>query len=138
MTRKSTKHRKNKNKNMVKIIYKNLSYKIMGLIFNVFKNIGYGYREKYYQRALEEEFKKENIKYKRESPALLIYEGKIIGKYFMDFIIEDRVILELKVAKDFYTKDIKQILSYLTAKNLKLGILAIITKDGVKYKRLVN
>ena len=123
---------------MVKIIYKDLSYKIMGLAFNVFKNIGYGYREKYYQRALEEEFKKEKVKYKRESPVRLIYGGKIIGKYFMDFIIEDKVILELKVAKDFYTKDIKQILSYLTAKNLKLGILVIITKDGVKYKRLVN
>jgi GxxExxY protein len=123
---------------MVKIIYKDLSYKIIGLAFNVFKNIGYGYREKYYQRALEEEFKKEKIEYKRESPVRLMYRGRIIGKYFMDFIIEDKVILELKVAKDFYTKDIKQILSYLTAKDLKLGILAIITKDGVKYKRLVN
>ncbi len=123
---------------MVKIIYKDLSYKIMGLTFNVFKNIGYGYREKYYQRAMEEEFKKENVRYKRESPVRLIYGGRIIGRYFMDFIIEDKVILELKVAKDFYTKNIKQILSYLTAKNLKLGILAIITKDGVKYTRLVN
>jgi GxxExxY protein len=120
------------------IIYKELSYKLMGLVFKVFKNLGYGYREKYYQRALAEEFKNEKIKYKKESPVKLIYNNRIIGRYFIDFVVEDKIIIELKVAKDFYTKDIKQILGYLKAKNLRLGILIIITKDGMKYKRLVN
>lgn len=110
----------------------------MGLVFKVFKNLGYGYREKYYQRALAEEFKNEKIKYKKESPVKLIYNNRIIGRYFIDFVVEDKIIIELKVAKDFYTKDIKQILGYLKAKNLRLGILIIITKDGMKYKRLVN
>jgi len=123
---------------MAELIYKDLCYEIMGLAFNVFKNLGYGYREKYYQRALAEEFNKEKIKYKRECSVKLIYNDRIIGRYFIDFIVEDRIIIELKVAKDFYTKDIKRILGYLKAKNLKLGILIIITKEGMKYKRFVN
>jgi GxxExxY protein len=123
---------------MGEIIYKELSYRIIGLAFNVFKNLGYGYREKYYQRALAEEFNKEKVGFKRESLVKLIYNGKIIGRYFIDFIVEDKIIIELKVAKDFYTKDIKQVLGYLKSNGLKLGILIIITKDGMKYKRFVN
>lgn len=63
---------------------------------------------------------------------------KIIGKYLIDFLVEDNSALELKVANDFYTKDIKQLLSYLKARNLKLGMLILFTKDGVRYRRLVN
>jgi len=96
---------------MGEIIYKELNYKIMGLAFNVFKNLGFGYREKYYQRAVEAEFKKEKIEYKKECPVKLIYNGKIIGRYFIDFIVENKIVLEFKIAKDFYTRDVKQILS---------------------------
>jgi GxxExxY protein len=110
----------------------------MGLVFNVFKNLGFGYREKYYQRALEEEFKKNKIKYKKEFPVKLYYGDRLIGQYIIDFLVEDKIILEIKIAKDFYTKDIKQLLSYLKAKNIKLGILIIVTKDGIKYKRIAN
>ena len=46
--------------------------------------------------------------------------------------------MEIKIAEEFYTKDIKQLLSYLKAKNLRLGILIIVTKNGIKYKRIVN
>lgn len=68
----------------------------------------------------------------------LEYNGRVIGRYFIDFVIEDKIALEIKVANDFYTKDIKQLLSYLKSKNLKFGILIIITKDGMRYKRFVN
>lgn len=123
---------------MAELIEKELSYQIMGCAFRVFKGIGYGYREKYYQRALVEEFDIEKLKYIKECPVKLVYRGKIIGKYYIDFVVNDRVIVELKIAKDFYVRDIKQVLSYLKAKDLKLGILIIITKDGMKFKRIVN
>ncbi len=123
---------------MGELIYKDLSYKIIGCVYKSFNELGFGYREKIYQRALAEEFKKERIHYKSESPAKLIYNGKIIGKYFLDFVVEDKVILELKIANDFYTRDIKQILGYLKAKNLRLGILIILNRKGIKYRRIVN
>ncbi len=82
--------------------------------------------------------KKEKIAYKIECPVKLIYNEKIIGKYFLDFVVEDKLIVELKIANGFYTRDIKQVLGYLKAKNLKLGILIIFNKKGIKYRRIVN
>ena len=78
---------------MAELIEKELSYQIMGCSFKVFKGIGYGYREKYYQRALGEEFNIDGLKFQRECPVKLIYNGKVIGKYFIDFVVNDKVIV---------------------------------------------
>ena len=123
---------------MSKLIYEDLSYKIIGIIFKVYNKLGYGYHEKYYQRAIVIELNKENLNFTREKEIRLSYQNENIGKYFLDFIIENKIVLELKVANSFYPQDMKQILSYLKASGLKLGILAIITKGGIEYKRIVN
>lgn len=123
---------------MTELLHKELSYKIIGIIFNVFNKLGYGYQEKYYQRAISLELENENLNYIREKEFKLKYEDKTIGKYFLDFIIENKIVLELKVANSFYAQDVKQILGYLKATGLQLGILVIITPEGVKYKRIIN
>lgn len=123
---------------MTKLFYPKLSYQIIKILFKVYNELGYGYQEKYYQRAVEKEFQYRNISYKKELNSDLSYHSKSIGKYIIDFIIEDRIILELKVANDFYKKHMNQVLGYLKARSLKLGILAIFAKDGLKYKRIVN
>ena len=64
---------------MGELYYKDLSYKIIGCVFKVFNELGFGYREKIYQRALAEEFRKERIAYRSEYPVKLLYNGKIIG-----------------------------------------------------------
>jgi len=123
---------------MSKIIYPKLSYQIMGILFKVYNKLGYGYQEKYYQRALAREFNKLNISFKKEQGTQLKYEGKIIGRYYVDFVIDNKIVLEIKVAKEIYQKHLNQVLSYLKATGLKLGILAIFTKSGICYRRLVN
>ncbi len=123
---------------MSELIYKGLSYKIIGIIFKVYNELGYGYQEKYYQRAIALELNKENLNYIQEKEVKLNYENKTIGKYFLDFIIENKIVLELKVANTFHSQDIKQILGYLKASGLQLGILVIITNNGIKYKRIIN
>jgi GxxExxY protein len=123
---------------MGELLYKELSYKIVGLSFNVFNELGYGYRENIYQRAFAEELKKNKLKYKSECPVRLKYGDRIIGTYFIDFIIADKIVIELKFVNDFYTRDIKQLISYLKATNLRLGILIIFTKEGIKYRRFAN
>jgi len=123
---------------MGELIYKDLSYRIIGCVYKSFNELGFGYREKIYQRALSEELKKEKILFKTECPVKLIYNGKIIGKYFLDFIVENKIIIELKIANDFYSRDIKQVLGYLKAKSLRLGILIILNRKGIKYRRIVN
>lgn len=123
---------------MAKLIYPELSFKIIGIIFRVYNELGYGYQEKYYQKAVALDFDKEKLNYLREVEVKLEYRNEKIGKYFIDFIVENKIVLELKVGSRFHQRDIKQILSYLKSTGLKLGILILITPKGIKYKRLIN
>lgn len=123
---------------MAELFYPDLSYKIVGILYEVYNKLGFGYQEKYYQRAVKLKLECSKIKFKKERMNRLEIEGKTIGRYFVDFVIDDKVVLELKIANDFYKKDINQVLGYLKATGLHLGILTIFTKDGLQYKRIVN
>lgn len=123
---------------MAELVYKELSYKIVGIAYKVYNKLGFGHREKIIHRAMSVELRNEGINFKNEFPVAIEYEGKIIGSYRIDFIIEDKIVVEVKIANDFYTRDLKQLWSYLKSKNYKLGILIIFNKNGVKYRRIVN
>ena len=71
-----------------KIIYPELSYKIMGVLFDVHNQLGPRYHEKYYSRATALGFDKVELGYIKELPANIVFKGKIIGKYFLDFLVE--------------------------------------------------
>lgn len=120
------------------LAYPELSYDIIGANFRIFNKIGWGHRELYYQRALARELELLGLSFKRETVILLRYENKIIGRYVPDFIVEDKVILELKVVSKLGYTHIHQVLPYLKETNLKLAILIYFTKDGVKYRRVIN
>lgn len=123
---------------MAKLIEPELSYKIVGLLFRVHSQLGCRYQEKYYQRAIELELKKERLNYKKEVKIDLRYNGKIIGRYYLDFVIEDRIVLELKTAKVFHHEDIQQVLRYLKSTGTRLGILVNFGQDRLVYKRIIN
>lgn len=120
------------------MVYPELSYKIMGAVFEVFNNLGYGYQEKYYQKAIAKIFKILKIQFKEQMPFNIRFKGEIIGRYFLDFLIENKIILELKKETNFRKHHIEQLYGYLKASNLKLGIIVNFTKDGVKFKRILN
>jgi len=120
---------------MSKIIYKELSYKIVGILYEVYNELGSGYQEKYYQRAVSLKLDREKIKHQDQIPIELIIEGKSIG---LDSWIEDKIILELKVGNRLYPRDYRQVRAYLKKFNLGLGILALFSKEGVKYERILN
>lgn len=120
------------------VLYPELSYKIIGILFAIHTELGNRYQEKYYQRATEVKLKRNNISFQREIAVDLMIDGEKIGKYFLDFLIEDKVVLELK-AKPVLTKnDYRQIKAYLHAMNLKLGILANFYPENLEYKRILN
>ena len=120
------------------LIYPDLSYKIIGVLFNVFNHVGYGHSEKIYQRAVAKGLQEINLEFKEQLPVKVIYQNKTIGQYYFDFLIDDKVVLELKVRNYFSKKDIEQTYSYLKAQKIKLGILAHFTRTGVKHKSIVN
>jgi len=123
---------------MGKAIYPELSYDLVGIVFKVFNDLGYGYQEKTYQKAIALELKNKEVKFQEQLYSELEYDKEKIAHFYLDFLIEEKIVLELKVGKDFHKRDFEQILSYLKTKKLKLGILVIFTPKGVKYKRILN
>jgi GxxExxY protein len=120
------------------LIYPELSYKLVGLAYNVHNELGHGHLEKIYQKAYAKELKEANIEFKEQAPYKVIYKEEVIGNNYLDFLIEDKVIIELK-RSDFYSKKyIEQISNYIKVSNLKLAILINFTSNGVRIKRIVN
>lgn len=123
---------------MTKLFHPELSYKIMGILFEVHNRLGGQFEEKYYQRAVEKLLISNKINYQKELRANIIFEGDNIGKYFLDFLIEDKIILELKTVPKLLPIHFRQIKSYLKVKNLKLGILVNLRGSKVQYHRILN
>lgn len=110
----------------------------MGILFKVHSKLGPRFQEKYYQRAIEIELKRQNVPYEREKMVQLEYEKEGIGRYFIDFVIDGKIALEVK-ASDFFKRNfIPQVLAYLNSAKLKLGIIANFNSNRLLYKRLVN
>lgn len=120
------------------LVYPELSYKIIGILFDVYNELGFGYHERHYQRAIFEILKEKNIKFKEQVYMPINFRNKIIGKHFLDFLIEDKIILEIKKDNRFSKRHIDQVNSYLKFSDKKLAILVNFDKNGVKSKRLVN
>ena len=120
------------------LIYPELCYQIIGILFEVWTRLGFGHKENIYQKAIAQEFKDINLNFTEQLPTKIFYKGKFVGIYYLDFLIQDKIILEIKVRNYFSRKDIEQLYSYLKSENLKLGIIAHLTRTGVKFKRIVN
>jgi len=119
-------------------IHKDLTGQIIRALYNVYNRMGYGYREKEFQKALVEEFKKLELKFERELYCKLFYEDSLISKFYIDFLVEGKVVVELKVAEEFYKKHFDQVMAYLKTNHLELGLLAIFTRRKVLVKRIIN
>lgn len=120
------------------LIYPELSYKIVGVAFGVFNEVGYGLPEKVYQKALEREFELQGIPFERECYLPAKYKGENILQYFADFVVDKRIVIELKVVKKLTYSHARQLLTYLRNSGIRLGILLYFTSEGVKYRRIIN
>ncbi len=123
---------------MAKILHAELSYKIVGILFKVFKELGAGLQEKHYQKAIKLNLQKERIPFLEQVRVEIDLYGNTIGRYHLDFVIDHKIVLEIKSRSQFYRSDFQQILGYLKKSNLELGILARFGKDGVKTKRILR
>lgn len=120
------------------LLYPKLSYDIVGVLIRVYKELGSDLLEKHYQRAIALELTKSGISFKEQFPVTLYYQGEKIGIYFIDFLIDGVIVLEIKKNHNFLKKNIDQVNNYLKTLNLELGLLANFTSNGVTYKRIVN
>jgi len=103
--------------------YKELTEKILEIFYRVYNKLGYGFLEKVYENAMMIEFKKENISAVSQSAIKVLYEGEIVGEYFADILISNKIILEIKAAKNVAEEHEAQLLNYLKATNIEVGLL---------------
>lgn len=120
------------------LIYPELSYQVAGVLFEVFKELGPGYKELFYQRAVAKMLKHKGFKFKEQVPVSVQFRGESIGMNYLDFCVENKIIVELKRGDYFSHQNIKQVNQYLKATKLKLALLACFTSHGVTIKRIVN
>lgn len=109
------------------LIYPELSYKLIGAAFNIFNNTGYGMNEKFYQKAFAKELESNGVDFDKEKLVKINYQNKEIGKYFLDFVVDNKIIVELKVRPRFGYVHIKQVMDYLKTTGHKLAILIYFT-----------
>ncbi|MBL4656289.1 MAG: GxxExxY protein [Bacteroidia bacterium] len=120
------------------LVYPELSYKIVGCAYDVFNELGPGHYEKYYQKALASSFEIQKLSYKEQVYYPLKFKNEVIGKSFFDFLVEDKVIVEIKKDLRFSKARVDQVVNYLNISGLRLALLINFAKDEVVFKRFVN
>jgi GxxExxY protein len=126
-------------KKKVNLLYEDLSYQIRGAAIEIRKQFGCGHKEVLYQRAFAEELNLRKVKYEREKPIKIFSPKtfKLIGSYPPDFIVENKIIIELKALEQMPRRMIDQLYSYLRNSNYELGFLINFKSDGVNMKRII-
>ena len=125
-------------KHMPDIIYEKESFQIIGACIAVHKELGSGFLEAVYQEALALEFKNQRIPFEKEKELYLFYKNILLQKrYKIDFICYNAILLEIKALSGLNTEHESQILNYLKASNLRLGILINFGQKSLIYKRIV-
>jgi GxxExxY protein len=120
-----------------KNLYKDLSYKVVGLAMQVHTELGYGFLEKVYENALMILLRENGVKAEQQIPIKVYFHSQIVGEYISDILVEDCIILELKAQDRIVESHKAQTLNYLKATGLKLAILVNFGKHRLEYERLV-
>ncbi len=123
---------------MSEIIYKDESYQIIGKCFEVHNNLGPGFLEIVYKDALEYEFEKADIPYEREKEYIVNYKDIVLPhKFYADFIVFDRIILEVKAVSSIADEFIAQAINYLKVSGNKLALIVNFGELKLNSKRIV-
>jgi GxxExxY protein len=103
--------------------YKELTERIIKIFYKVYGKLGYGFLEKVYENAMMIEFNKEGITAIYQAPIKVLYEGEVVGEYYADILVENKIIIELKASSILVGENEAQLLNYLKASNIEVGLL---------------
>ncbi len=115
----------------------NLSRRVIGCALEVSNTLGPGFFEKIYEKALCIEFEKNGIDFQTQKSVNVIYKGSLVGEYITDIIVEDKLLLELKAVSALCSEHEAQLMNYLKATGLSVGLLLNFGKPKLGIKRMV-
>lgn len=114
-----------------------LTEKVIGIAFKTYNILGPGFSERIYQNLFAQLLIEDRIGFIREKWTKLLVHGKNIGGHRVDFLVEKKLVIEIKCRDDIFSKDIAQVLNYLKVNLLNVGLILCFSRSGVKIKRLV-
>lgn len=120
------------------LLYSGLTHKIIGAAMEVHRTLGYGFLEAVYEDALAVEFNILGIAFEKQKPLCVFYKGHKVRDYICDFLVEQKVLVELKAIKYLTATEEAQLLNYLKGTGLELGLLINFGEKSLKYKRFIK
>ncbi len=123
---------------MGNLIHEDLTFKIRKSLFNVYNELGPGFREETYKQAVMIDFENEGVPFAREKIYQVSYLGEKVDQYRVDILVYDKIVLELKAVSEIHPRFEAQLLSYLKVTQLKLGLLVNLGSKPLDIRRLVN
>jgi len=118
------------------MLHQEITSEIIASFYAVYNNLGYGFLEKVYENALVFELEKRGLKVQQQLPIKVHYEGKVVGEYFADLVVNEKVIVELKVAEEIGKAHEAQLVNYLKVTNIEVGLLLNFGKEA-EFKRKI-
>ena len=122
----------------INYLYSNLSNKILRAFYNVYNTLGYGFLEKVYENAMMIELKKLGLQCLQQYHIDVFYEDEKVGDYFADIIVENKIIIELKAAENLIDEHEAQLVNYLRATNIEVGLLLNFGKIPQHKRRVLT
>ena len=121
---------------MNKLLHKSITEKVLKAYYNVYNSLGYGFLERVYQNAMYFELKSQGYKVEAQKQIKVYFKKQLVGEYYADLLVEDKVIIELKATELIMNVHVAQIMNYLKATPIEVGLLLNFGEEP-EFKRLI-
>jgi len=119
------------------LIHEDITQKILGICFEVSNELGTGFLESIYKKSMLIALHQHGLKTDSEAAAKVWFRGSMVGLFYVDVIVEDLVIVEIKAVKALLPEHDAQLLNYLKATNFKVGLIVNFGKSKIEWRRLI-
>ena len=115
--------------------YEDITHKIIGAAYQVFNTLGFGFLESVYKKAMMIELAKKDVKVEQEKALNVYYDEQVVGNFYVDIVVEDEIIVELKSVQNLAKEHEVQVVNYLAGLKKEIGLLINFGPSGVEVKR---
>ena len=115
--------------------HEEITHKIIGSAYNVYNQLGFGFLESVYRKSMVIELNKTNLEVEEEVPLKVYYDGKVVGEFYIDLLVEKEIVVELKSVQNIIKEHEVQLVNYLNGLRMELGLLINFGASGVEIKR---
>ena len=121
---------------MADLLHKKITDDILKVYYDIYNQLGYGFLERVYQNAMYFELKEKGYQVEAQTPIKVYLKGQLIGEYYSDLLIENKVIIELKACEVLMNVHVAQLMNYLKATEIEVGLLLNFGEEA-EFKRII-